>query len=147
MNAIEAAFFGRVASVADLKTSAAGKAWLAIKVAVGHGEDNTQWVRAVCFGAVAEQLASALQKGDRVYIEGDLRLDRWKNDAGEDRSGLSVAAWKVEKVGASAIGRNRPAKPKAPPEGENPAPAASNGDRRHWQRRADDDIPFAPESR
>ena len=33
---IECAFIGRVASVADLKTSQAGKPWLAIKFAVGN---------------------------------------------------------------------------------------------------------------
>ena len=101
-----------------------------------------QRVRTVCFGAVAEQLAPTLQKGDRLYVEGNLRLDRWKNDAGEERSGLSVAARKLEKVGASAIGRNRPAKPKPPPEGEHSAPPSTRGERQHWQRPMDDEIPF-----
>jgi single-strand DNA-binding protein len=135
---IEAAFIARVASVAELKTSQAGKPWLAIKVAVGQGEDNTQWVRAVCFGETAERLASTLEKGAKLYIEGSLKLDKWKNAEGQERSGLSVACWKAEKVGASAIGRNRPAKPKTPREGHHPlAPSASD-----WQRPVDDAIPF-----
>jgi single-stranded DNA-binding protein len=137
---IEAAFIGRVASIADLKTSQAGKPWLAIKVAVGHGEDNIQWMRTVCFGEIAERLASTVHKGDKLYVEGNLRLDRWKNDAGDERSGLSVTAWKAEKVGASAIGRNKSAKQKAPPEGAHCVPPAT----RDWQRPASSDsgIPF-----
>lgn len=146
---IEAAFIGKVVDVGELKTSAAGKAWLAIRIAVGHGEDNVQWVRTVCFGALAEQLAMALQKSDKVYVEGTLKLDRWKNAEGEDRSGLSCAAWKIEKVGASAIGRNRPATPRGAPEGNHTVSPTTRSEpqaadaRRHWQRPAPDDpLPF-----
>ena len=104
-----------------VKDEPGGKAWLAVKIAIGQGEDATQWVRTVCFGETAERLASTLEKGAKVYIEGNLKLDRWKNDASEERSGLSVAAWKIEKVGASAIGRNRP------PQGEGAAGGRESG--------------------
>ncbi len=145
---IESAFIGKVTDVAGLRTSQAGKPWLALKVAVGHGEDSVQWVRTACFGAVAEQLAATLQKGDKVYCEGTLKLDRWKNGEGEERSGLSCAAWKVEKVGASAIGRNRPVRYRAASDGDNSVPPTV-GDgpqdaetRQHWQRPLDDPMPF-----
>jgi len=148
---IECAFIGRVATEATLKTSAVGKPWAAFKTAVGHGEDNTQWVRVVVFGSAAEQLSSTLQKGDKLYVEGNLRFDHWKNAEGQDRTGLSVTAWKAEKVGASAIGRNRPTKPRQAPEGEHHVPSSQNG-RRDWQsplgskggfdKQLEDEIPF-----
>jgi single-stranded DNA-binding protein len=125
--------------VMPIKTSLSGKAWCAMKIAIGQ-DDATQWVRVALFGELAQQLAPILQKGDRVYVEGTLRLDRWKNDAGEERSGLSVAAWKVEKLGN--IGRNKPAKPKSLPEGDhNPPPAT-----RDWQAPSGNSYALAKES-
>ena len=88
---IECAFFARVGSVTPIKTSQSGKAWCAAKVAIGS-DDATQWVRVALFNGLAEQLAPTLAPGDKVYIEGNLKLDRWQNAEGEERSGLSVAA-------------------------------------------------------
>ena len=63
------------------------------------------------FGETAERLCQALHKGDRVYVEGTLRLSEWTGRDGEKRTGLSVAAWKAEKLGV--IGRNKPPKRRA----------------------------------
>ncbi|WP_423414873.1 single-stranded DNA-binding protein [Hyphomicrobium sp. B1] len=117
---IEVAFIGRVIERPELKTSAAGKPWCSIRLAVGDGE-TAQYVRVAVFGEMAERLASSIEKGAKLYVEGWLRLDRWRTSSNEERSGLSCAATKVEKIGASAIGRNKPAKPKqadhqAPPQ-------------------------------
>jgi single-stranded DNA-binding protein len=60
------------------------------------------------FGEAAERLCAALEKGNKVYVEGTLRLSEWTGKGGEKRTGLSVAAWKAEKLGA--IGRNKPSK-------------------------------------
>lgn len=147
MNGIECAFAGKVGGVADLKTNQAGKSWLTIKVAVGHGENDTQWVRVVVFGSLEEQLASTLRKGDSLYCEGQLRLDHWKSADGQDRFGLSVTDWKAEKVGANAIRRNQPTKPRGQPEGDHPISPVT-GDwqaptgRPAFDRQLDDEIPF-----
>jgi single-strand DNA-binding protein len=122
MNSIEAAFIGRVGRDPDLRTSQSGNPWTALSVAVGEGEE-VQWIRVAVFGERAEQLAGQLHKGDRVYVEGRLKLDTWTAQDGKERTGLSVAAWKAEKLGE--IGRHKPARPKAPLEGENPAPAST----------------------
>jgi hypothetical protein len=69
--------------------------------------------------------------------EGTLRLKEWTDREGKQRTGLDVAAWKVERLGE--IGRNKPPKAKKPPEGENSAPPSTHD----WQRPpADDAIPF-----
>jgi hypothetical protein len=44
MRDIEAAFVVRVGSELELKTSAAGKPWTSVNVAVGDG-DEVQWLR------------------------------------------------------------------------------------------------------
>jgi single-stranded DNA-binding protein len=107
MTGIEAALVGRVASdTIELKTSQAGKPWTAFSIGVGEG-DTLEWVRISVFGAVAERLAGELTKGQTVYCEGRLQLWRARKD-GVEKASLQIAAWKVEKVGISAIGRNKP---------------------------------------
>lgn len=108
---IETAFTGRVSTVPERRESKAGKAWFRFSVAVGHDE-AVQWVQVACFGSIADALSDRLSKGDRVYVEGTLKLNTWSDREGKDRSGLSVAAWRCELLGQ--IGRNRPRKQSAP---------------------------------
>ena len=49
MKDIEAAFVARVGSELELKTSAAGKPWTSVNVAVGDG-DEVQWLGLAVFG-------------------------------------------------------------------------------------------------
>jgi len=132
MRDIEAAFVAHVGSEPELKTSAAGKPWTSVNVAVGDGDD-VQWLRLAVFGERAQELAGSLHKGDRIYAEGRLKLDSWIGKDGKERFGLKIAAWKVEVLGQ--IGHNKPAKPKLPPEGERPAPYSARR-QRDWQRPA-----------
>jgi len=110
MRGIEAAFWGVLGKDPDLRTSKAGKPFcgLALAVTIGKaddGKDVTQWVRATCFGDAAGKIAASCKKGDRVYVEGTLTLNEWQGQDGEKRTGLNVAAWKAEKIGA--IGKSR----------------------------------------
>jgi hypothetical protein len=66
MKDIEAAFVTRVGSELELKTSAAGKPWTSVNVAVGDGGE-VQWLRLAVLGDLAQQLAGHLHKGDRIY--------------------------------------------------------------------------------
>src|SRR5262245_58334659 len=106
---IEVALTGRLGTEPELKTSQAGKPWAAFNVGVGDG-DNIQWVRIAVFGERAQELSAILRKGDRVYVEGAIRLNEWTGKDGEKHAGLSVAAWKCEKL--VQIGRNKPPKAK-----------------------------------
>lgn len=140
---IETAFVGRVAHEPELKTSQAGKSWLAVNTSVGQGDD-IQWLRIAVFGETAERLAGHLHKGDNLYCEGTLTLRSWTDKEGRERTGLNVAVSKAEKVGASVIGRNKPAKPRERTEGGQPPPRsdADSAARRETQRPLDDTIPF-----
>ncbi len=112
MKGVECAFFGSLGREAELRTSKSGKPWASLSIMVDTGEEDAdghgkvQWLKVACFGEIAERLAGAA-KGTRLYVEGTLRLEEWKDRDGFDKHGLSVAAWKCEKVGSSAIGRNR----------------------------------------
>jgi single-stranded DNA-binding protein len=111
MTGIECAFTGRIGQEPMLKESKAGKPWLSFSVAVGDGDD-VQWLQVAAFGAKAEELAGAVKKSDRVYVEGRLRLlNSWAAKDGTAQSGLSVAASLVHPL--RQIGARRPRKPKA----------------------------------
>lgn len=108
---IECAFFAFLPSEPEgLRTSAAGKPWLAFSAGVGEGDDK-QWLRVVVFGEMAQAIAPRLHKGGRIYVEGKLSQDEWKGKDGQQRHGLKVAAFRVELL--NQIGRNRPRKAKA----------------------------------
>jgi len=134
---IECAFAGCVGKDPELRTSQAGKPWCSFAVAVGQ-DDATQWVRVALFGEKAEEAARTIAKGDRVHVEGRLKLSTWEKD-GEARHGLEVAAWLAQPLGK--IGNRKPEKPK-------PASAATVNATRAVQspldQRAslDDPIPF-----
>jgi len=105
LNGIETALSGRVISPAiELKTSAKGNTWCKFAVSTGQDE-GVGIVQVAAFGDVAQAVAAAATKGTRLYVEGTLRLEHWQSKAGEQRSGLSVAAWRVEVLGQ--IGNRR----------------------------------------
>lgn len=65
---------------------------------------------------------AGVAKGTRLYVEGSLTQTKWNAADGEVHYGLNVAAWKAEKVGRDAIGRQRPPREK----GQEFAGAGSN---------------------
>jgi single-stranded DNA-binding protein len=139
---IEAAILGQVTSeTIELRTSQSGKKWAACSIGIGEAESR-EYVRVSIFDDLAERLSTELKKGDKVYSEGRLQLSRWLKD-GAEKTSLQIAAWKCMKVGASAIGKNRARKSKAPHQNDE---RGSNGQgkevARDWQRPLDDQIPF-----
>jgi single-strand DNA-binding protein len=124
---IEYAFHGFVAADAEAKVSQAGKNWTRLRVGVGKDE-AIQWVSLAVFGKHAEA-AAELRKGDKIYVEGTIKLDSWTGNDGTERTGLSVAAWKVERT--HLIGKNKPGR-----EGE------SRPDSRSTSEFYDDAVPF-----
>jgi single-stranded DNA-binding protein len=93
---IDCAFYGFLAADADARTSKAGKPWTRLRVGVGR-DDDVQWVNVAVFGKATET-AATLKKGDRVYCEGNIKLDTWRGNDGVERHTLAVAAFKCEQT-------------------------------------------------
>jgi len=56
--------------------------------ALGRWTDGeTNWYTVSCFRGLAENAAESISKGDRVIVQGRLRLREWGNDSG---SGMTV---------------------------------------------------------
>lgn len=153
ISGIETCFIARVGTDVEVKTSQAGKPWANFRACVGSekdGEEQQQWLQIVMFGSRASSLT--IVKGDKIYVEGRLKLEGWTGRDGVERQGLKVAAWRIERLGE--IGKNKPAKPAkddAPANEQRVAHSQPNGGRqsgtpaRDWQRPPADDpdsIPF-----
>jgi single-strand DNA-binding protein len=100
---IDCAFYGFLAADADARTSKAGKAWTRLRVGVGK-DDSLQWVQISVFGKAADT-AATLKKGDRIYCEGNIKLDTWRGNDGVERHTLAVSSFKLERT--HKIGRAR----------------------------------------
>ena len=100
---IDVAFYGFCAADADARTSKAGKPWVRLRAGVGK-DDDLQWVQVAVFGKAAET-AARLKKGDRIYVEGNIRLDTWRGNDGIERHTLAVSSFKLERT--HKIGRAR----------------------------------------
>jgi single stranded DNA-binding protein len=109
MKSIECALQGTLGRDPTRRTSASGRDWVSFSVAVGE-EADLQWVDVAAFGPNVD-VAGALIKGDRVYIEGRIKLRTWQNNDGSMRSTLSVSASLVQPLGK--IGAQKPKKPRA----------------------------------
>jgi hypothetical protein len=47
-----------------------------------------------------------IEKNEKLYAEGSIRISEWMTAAGEKRTGLSMAAWRAERPSSGAIHYN-----------------------------------------
>ena len=67
-------------------------------------QTRTEWHNVVVFGNLGKY-AAKLKKGDRVYIEGQLRTSKYEKPAGDDSvtiSNTEIIAAQIERVAASS---------------------------------------------
>jgi single-strand DNA-binding protein len=92
----------------ELRYSAKGAAWVTTAMAVdrrkrcddGTWEDDLapEFYDVVCFGDLAENVATCLSKGDRVVAVGKIEERQWTGRDGVERTGYKLVA---DDIGAS----------------------------------------------
>jgi single-strand DNA-binding protein len=121
MNGLTTAFTGRVGADPEQRYTMAGKQMLAFRVAVDEnisqreGQDPTPptWVRVTAWEEKAAELQErGLSKGQLVYCEGRLKLERWLKADGSEGTALALSAWVVQPMGQ--IGQRRAAPTREP---------------------------------
>jgi len=55
-------------------------------------QERTEWHKIVLFNKTAEIAGQYLKKGSKVFIEGSLRTNKWKDDKGIDRYTTEIIA-------------------------------------------------------
>jgi len=88
--------------------------------ASGEKKKNTEWVRIVTFGKLAEICGEYLKKGAQCYIEGKLCTRKWQDKGGTDHYTTEVNADVMQMFGKPATGETKP-------EGVKRTPAPNDG--------------------
>ncbi len=121
----------------------------------GNQQEQTQWHRVTFFGKLGEIAGEYLKKGSQVYVEGEIRYDKYTGQDGVEKYSTDIVANEMQMLGGKSegggggqrsggeyqqrgSGGDRQARP-APAQRRDPAPSkpASFDDVPF-----DDDIPF-----
>lgn len=94
---------GNLGKDAEMRYSSNGKPVVNFSVATTYGsgeKEETEWLRCVWFGDVAEKVAQYLVKGKQIYIEGRLRTRSWQSDDGQKHYQTEVVLNQVQLLGS-----------------------------------------------
>jgi single-strand DNA-binding protein len=125
-----AALLGNLGADPELRATQSGTSVLRLRVATTSSyvdrdkerHERTDWHDVVLFGKRAEALGRVLRKGERVYVEGELRTSSYEKD-GEKRYRTEVHAQHVVLCGGGL------AKAGERPKGPRPLPKPGDGPR------------------
>ena len=66
----------------------------------GEGREDTSWMTVVCWGQLAERVATTYHKGDRLLVEGRIQIRQWEEaDSGKTREGFELVATTIHPLG------------------------------------------------
>lgn len=144
---------GNLGNDPETRYSQSGAAITTISVATseswkdkeGNAQERTEWHRVKFFGRLAEIAGEYLQKGSQVYIEGQLRTEKYTDKAGVEKYATDIVANEMQMLGGKPGGEKAER-----PQGER-KPQPNKGGPKHGEPRPpqqsndpfpDDDIPF-----
>jgi single-strand DNA-binding protein len=127
---------GNLTGDPELRYSAAGKPWTKARLSVQPYDPDAAekpepvFYDLVCFGSLAENVATVCRKGDRVAVSGRLEDDTWTGRDGSERVTQRIVAEAIGpdlRFGTVEINRSRrgESKPQSP---TSAAPARSYQD-------------------
>ena len=101
----------------------------------GEKQERTEWHRVVFFNRLAEIAGQYLKKGSKVYIEGQLRTQKYEKD-GIDRYVTDIIAKEMQMLDSRSEGQQQPYSPPQQQPVQQPQPQQQSS------VDMDDDIPF-----
>lgn len=114
--------------------------------ATGEQKEQTEWHRVVLFGKLAEVAGEYLRKGSQVYIEGQLRTRKWKDQSGVEKYTTEVlvnVGGVMQMLGGKQGGNEQSPAPRNNSQ-QRSQPAQQHAQHNEPPMDFDDDIPFAP---
>ena len=99
---------GRLGSDPEIRNTTDGKSIAKVSIATseswknkesGEYEQNTEWHKVVFFGNLAGIVGEYLSKGDKVYIEGKIKTNKWNDKEGNPKSTIQIIANNMQMLG------------------------------------------------
>ena len=89
---------GNLGADPELRYTPSGKAVTNLRVAVnnryrgqdGEWQEETQWFRVEVWDQAAERAAEQFRKGNKVFVEGQLRVREYEGNDGQKRSSVEI---------------------------------------------------------
>ena len=107
--------------------------------------DRTEWHRLVAWRGLAEIVEKFVKKGNRLYVEGELRYNEYEGQDGVKRRIAEIYLDKMEMLTSKGEGKPLPPDPGVPQQPQNPetkAPAPPAQQQMDFSAGPEDDIPF-----
>ena len=114
----KATLIGNLGKDPELRATPSGKVVASLSIATdetwpdpstGEKKQHTEWHEVEVWGAQAEAAGAHLKKGERVYVEGRIRTDRWEDkETKEHRSRKKIVANRIIFAGARGAGTVNP---------------------------------------
>ncbi|AKO19229.1 single-stranded DNA-binding protein [Xanthomonas oryzae] len=119
---------GNLGNDPDTKYTQAGMAITRVSLATtsmrkdreGNNQERTEWHRVVFFGKLGEIAGEYLRKGSQVYVEGELRYDKYTGQDGVEKYSTDIVANEMLMLGGrgegggGGMGGERPQRSQAP---------------------------------
>ena len=109
---------------------ATGKRW---KDRNGNQHEETQWHRLVISGALADTAERYVQKGDPLFVQGEMTYRQWESREGEKRTSPEVRVLSLQLMPKQDKGQGQVSQAAAPAPGPIPGFGGDNND---------EDLPF-----
>jgi len=101
----QCSFIGRLGKDPEIKYQAAGGAVASLSIACGDDYKNkktgekveqTNWIRIVAFGRLAEIIGEYTKKGSQIFISGKQVTRKWQNKDGQDQYTTEIVASEMQ---------------------------------------------------
>lgn len=99
----------------------------------GATKEETQWHRVTFFGKLGEIAGEYLRKGSQVYVEGEIRYDKYTGQDGVEKYFTEIVANEMQMLGGKGGEQSPQSRPQRTERPKQPAEPAGDF--------ADDDIP------
>jgi len=142
-------FIGRLGRDPEIRYTADSKAIASLNLACGddykdkqgNNVEQTNWIKVVAFGRLAEIIGEYVSKGSLIYVSGKQVTRKWQDKDGQDRYSTEVVADKMQMLGGKGEGPG--SAPRSSQGQSNQAPQSNQSQAPQNQAPDfDDDIPF-----
>jgi single-strand DNA-binding protein len=70
----------------------------------GEKQEKTTWFSVSCWGNLSKIASDWVKKGSQIYVEGEISINEYTNEAGESKASLVLTASNIELLGGKSEG-------------------------------------------